>query len=68
MTIPRDTTREAWLAQLEAFRSMDGPTRVAIACEMSDDARAVSEAGERHRLRMRQQAGQTDSAGESPER
>ena len=62
MTILGDTTPEARLAQLDAFRRMDGATRVAIACEMSDETRALSEAGERHRLRMSQQPRRTGSA------
>lgn len=49
MTLPRDTTREARELQLAILRRMDGPTRLGMACRMSDDARAVSEAGIRHR-------------------
>ena len=49
MTLPADTTRQAREMQLDALRRLDGPTRLEMACAMSDDARAISEAGIRHR-------------------
>ena len=45
----RDTAPEARRIQLDALRRLDGPTRLAMACRMSDGARAISEAGIRHR-------------------
>jgi len=45
----RDTTPEAHQVQMEILRRLDGPTRLEMACQMSDDARATSEAGIRHR-------------------
>ena len=44
-----DTSADARRVQLEIFRRMSGPDRVAMAFEMSDEARALSEAGIRHR-------------------
>jgi len=49
MTLPADTTAEARAFQLEILRSTNGSTRVAMALEMSDQARAISAAGIRHR-------------------
>lgn len=49
MKLPGDTTPEAWAVQLEILRRMTGPERVAMAFEMSEAARALSEAGIRHR-------------------
>jgi Rv0078B-related antitoxin len=49
MTLPADTTPNARALQLRIFREMSGPARLAMALEMSDDARAISEAGIRHR-------------------
>jgi Rv0078B-related antitoxin len=49
MTRPVDTSPEAWRAHLDALRRMTGPERVAKAFEMSEAARALSEAGIRHR-------------------
>ncbi len=49
MTLARDTTRDARRRQLEALRRLDGPTRLEMACRMSDDARSISEAGIRYR-------------------
>ena len=49
MTLAGDTTHEARRIQLAALRRLDGPTRLEMACRMSDDARAISEAGIRHR-------------------
>ena len=45
----RGTTLAARTIQLRAQRRLDGPTRLEMACRMSDDARSVSEAGIRHR-------------------
>ena len=49
MTITRDTSAAARRIQVEAFRRMDGPTRLGMALEMSEEARAVTLAGIRHR-------------------
>ena len=49
MTLARDTAWEARCFQLDALRRLDGPQRLEMACRMSDDARAMSEAGMRHR-------------------
>ena len=49
MKRPGDTTPEAWAVQLEILRRMTGPERVAMAFEMSEAARTLSEAGIRHR-------------------
>ena len=49
MVRPADTTVEAWEVQLGILRRMSGADRVAMAFEMSDAARALSEAGIRHR-------------------
>jgi len=49
MTLARDTTPEAREVQLAILRRLDGPTRLEMACRMSDEARAISHAGIRHR-------------------
>jgi len=49
MTLAADTTRDSRRVQLDALRRLDGPTRLEMACAMSDDARSISEAGVRHR-------------------
>jgi hypothetical protein len=49
MSLPADTAHSARTLQLDILRQMDGPTRLAMAMEMSEDARAISEAGIRHR-------------------
>jgi len=49
MTAMRDTTASARRVQVEAFRQLDGPTRLLMACQMSDDSRAVTLSGIRHR-------------------
>jgi hypothetical protein len=49
MMRPADTTAEAWAVQLEILRRMTGPERVAMAFEMSEAARSLSEAGIRNR-------------------
>ena len=49
-TMPsRDTSTTAHARQREAFRRMTSGQRVAMAAEMSDEIRAVTEAGIRHR-------------------
>jgi hypothetical protein len=45
----RDTSTTALERQREAYRRMTPGQRVAIAAEMSDEIRAVTEAGIRHR-------------------
>ncbi len=49
MTLARDTSPAARRAQLDAMRRLDGPTRMVMAFEMSEEARHISEAGIRHR-------------------
>jgi chloramphenicol 3-O-phosphotransferase len=49
MAVARDTAPEARRVQLDALRRLSGPERLATACAMSDDARAATEAGIRHR-------------------
>ena len=49
MTLARDTTPQARRIQLDAMRRLDGPSQLELACRMSDDARAISVAGIRHR-------------------
>ena len=49
MVRPADTTIEAWDVQRDIFRRMSGSQRVAMAFEMSDSARALTEAGIRYR-------------------
>ena len=52
----RDTSAVAFGRQLEAFRAMTPGQRVAIASAMSDEVRALAEAGIRYR-----QPGYTDA-------
>lgn len=49
MARPMDTTVAAWAIQRAIFRGMTGAERVAMAIEMSETARALTEAGMRHR-------------------
>jgi hypothetical protein len=49
MAVARDTAPEARRVQIDALRRLSGPQRLAMACAMSDDARAATEAGVRHR-------------------
>ena len=49
MVRPADTTVDAWRVQRDIFRRMSGSKRVAMAFEMSDSARALTEAGIRYR-------------------
>lgn len=49
MTLTRDTSAAARDAQVQAFRRLDGPTRVRMAFDMSEEARQVTLAGIRHR-------------------
>ncbi len=49
MERPRDTSRDAHRIQRAIFRRMTGSARVALALEMSDDARSLTEAGIRDR-------------------
>lgn len=45
----RDTSASAREAQLAVFRRLDPVLRLALACQMSDETRAITEAGLRHR-------------------
>ena len=49
MTLARDTTAAARRMQVRALRQLDGPTRLRMAFQMSDDSRAVTLSGIRHR-------------------
>jgi hypothetical protein len=49
MAVARDTAPEARRVQLDALRRLSGPERLVMACAMSDEARAASEAVVRHR-------------------
>lgn len=49
MPITRDTSAAARQAQVDALRRMDGPTRLRMAMEMSEEGRRVTVAGIRHR-------------------
>jgi hypothetical protein len=49
MTLPADTTASARALQLRILRNVGGPARLAMALEMSEEARAISESGIRHR-------------------
>ncbi|MGH2488187.1 MAG: hypothetical protein ACRDFR_01030 [Candidatus Limnocylindria bacterium] len=51
MTAGGDTSREARMAQLSVYRRLDGPTRLEMACRMSDEAHSVAAAGALHRLK-----------------
>jgi hypothetical protein len=64
----RDTSDAARNAQLEAYRRMDGATRLAIACQMSDEARALAEAGQRQRLHHGAGMAQANSSAPPSER
>lgn len=46
---PLDTTSDAHRIQRAIFRRMNGSARVAMAFEMSEGARSLTEAGIRHR-------------------
>ena len=47
--IPRDTTRDAFLRQLEVLRRLGTEGRAAMTFELSDNVRSLVEAGVRHR-------------------
>ena len=47
----RDTSREAQMVQLEVYRRMTGEERLALAIEMSEAARSISQAGAAARAR-----------------
>jgi hypothetical protein len=47
--VPRDTSSDARRVQLNALRRLGGETRLLMACQMADEARALSEAGIRAR-------------------
>jgi hypothetical protein len=49
MARPMDTTAEAWAVQRTILRRMTGAERAAMAVEMSETARLLTEAGIRHR-------------------
>lgn len=49
MTLTHDTSAAARRVQVESLRRLDGPTRLRMALEMSEEARAVTLAGIRHR-------------------
>jgi hypothetical protein len=49
MTRPRDTSAEAWQLQVEALRRMSPEKRLAAGAAMSDEVRALVEAGIRAR-------------------
>ena len=49
MTRARDTTTAAHREQVETLQRLDGPTRLRMALEMSDDSREVTLSGVRHR-------------------
>jgi hypothetical protein len=49
MPRPVDTSPDAWRAHLEVLRRMTGTERVAKAFDLSEAARATSEAGIRYR-------------------
>lgn len=49
MTLPADTTPGAHAAQLAAYRAMSPSARVRAALQMSEEARRLALAGERHR-------------------
>ena len=48
----RDTSPDALQAQRKAFRRMTGAQRFAMAVRMSDEARALADAGTRHREQL----------------
>jgi hypothetical protein len=47
--LPRDTTRDAFRRQLEVLRRLGVEGRAAMTFELSDNLRALAEAGVRHR-------------------
>jgi hypothetical protein len=47
--IPADTTREAFLVNLEILRRLTPDRRLAMACRMTDNVRAIAAAGVRIR-------------------
>ena len=47
--IPRDTTREAYLRQIEILRRLGTSGRAAMTFELSDNMRSLVEGGVRHR-------------------
>lgn len=49
MTLARDTTAAARRVQVDALRRLDGPTRLRMALQMSDESRDVTLSGIRHR-------------------
>ena len=49
MSGSRDTSADARDVQLAVFRRLGPTRRLALACQMSDEARAIAEAGIRHR-------------------
>lgn len=49
MTMVGDTTASAQRQQLDVLRRVGGPRRLLMALQMSDEVRAVAEAGIRHR-------------------
>jgi hypothetical protein len=49
MRVTRDTTAAARRVQVEALRRLDGPTRLQMALQMSEEAREATLAGIRHR-------------------
>lgn len=49
MSGSRDTSPDALEAQRKAFRRMTGSQRFAMAVRMSDETRALADAGARHR-------------------
>jgi hypothetical protein len=49
MTLARDTSANARRVQVEALRRMDGPKRLQMALEMSEEGRGVTLSGIRHR-------------------
>jgi hypothetical protein len=47
--IPRDTTREAFIKQMEVLRSLGPSGRAAMTFELSDNLRQIVKDGVRHR-------------------
>jgi hypothetical protein len=64
VSLPRDTSRKAAAAQRSVFRSMSGPDRLALACQMSDELRGVARDGAAHRDEERRRRGE-DRRGEA---
>lgn len=48
-SIPRDTTRDAFLKQIEVLRRIGPVGRLAMTFELSDNLRSLVSAGVRHR-------------------